>query len=203
VDQIQKVAVRIAKDIARLRGTTAAYDAIRSTDIPPTRPMLDRRTEQHFLRLLTQKNTNSDLIPQEPDRMIDEEDLPILDSWTERVAEDLWVLGDKTEQSVPVDLEFALWDEDGSTKRQDRRMGSYHGWTDRSRRTYAAFGWSLQLHKGRGKQVEVNYNNGSLGEFETAFDGEMEAIANIMEYVIDNEIPGDITIHSDAQAAIA
>jgi hypothetical protein len=42
--------------------------------------MLDRRTEQHFLRLLTQKNTNSDLIPQEPDRMVDEEDLPILDS---------------------------------------------------------------------------------------------------------------------------
>jgi hypothetical protein len=31
----------------------------------------------------------------------------------------------------------------------------------------------------------------------------MEAIANIMEYVVDNEIPGDITIHSDAQAAIA
>jgi hypothetical protein len=30
----------------------------------------------------------------------------------------------------------------------------------------------------------------------------MEAIA-IMEYVVDNEIPGDITIHSDAQAAIA
>jgi ribonuclease HI len=75
-------------------------------------------------------------------------------------------------------------------------MGSYHGWTDGSRRTYAAFGWSLQLHKGRGKQVEVDCNNGSLGEFE-------KAIANSMEYVIDNEIPGDITIHSDAQAAIA
>jgi hypothetical protein len=74
---------------------------------------------------------------------------------------------------------------------------------DGSRQTYAAFGWSLQLHKGGGKQVEVIYNNGSLGEFETAFDGEIEAIANIMEYVVDNEIPGDITIHSDAQAAIA
>jgi hypothetical protein len=82
-------------------------------------------------------------------------------------------------------------------------MGSYHRWTDGSRRTYAAFGWSLQLHKGRGKQVETDYNNGSLGEFETAFDGEMEAIANIMECVVNNEIPGDITIHSDAQAAIA
>jgi hypothetical protein len=165
--------------------------------------MLDRRTERHFLRLLTQKNTNSDLIPQEPHGMVSEDDLPILDSWTERVAEDLWILGDATEQSVPVDLEFAPWDEDGSTERQDRRMGSYHGWTDGSRRNYAAFGWSHQLHKGRGKQVEVHYNNGSLREFETACDGEMEAIANIMEYVVDNEIPGDITIHSDAEAAIA
>jgi alkyl hydroperoxide reductase subunit AhpC len=81
-------------------------------------------------------------------------------------------------------------------------MGSYHGWTDRSRQTYAAFGQSLQLDKGRGKQVGVDYNNGSLVEFETAFDAEMEAIANIMEYVIDNEISGNITIDSDAQVAI-
>jgi hypothetical protein len=72
------------------------------------------------MRLLTQKNTNSDLIPQEPDGMVDEEDIPILDSWTKRVAEDLWVLGDETELSVPVDLEFAPWDEDGTTDRQDK-----------------------------------------------------------------------------------
>jgi hypothetical protein len=31
----------------------------------------------------------------------------------------------------------------------------------------------------------------------------MEAIANLMEYTTDNQIPGDLTIHSDAQAAIA
>jgi hypothetical protein len=34
---------------------------------------------------------------------------------------------------------------------------------------------------------------------ETGFDGEMEAIADIMEYAIDNQIPGD----SDTQAAIS
>jgi hypothetical protein len=44
---------------------------------------------------------------------------------------------------------------------------------------------------------------GSLGEFETAFDGEMEAIVDIMVYAIDNQIPGDLTIHSDVQAAIS
>jgi hypothetical protein len=56
------------------------------------------------MRLLTQKNSNSDLIPDEPDGMVDEEDIPTLHSWTERTAEDLWMLGDEVEQSVPVDL---------------------------------------------------------------------------------------------------
>jgi hypothetical protein len=39
--------------------------------------------------------------------MVDEEDIPSLDSWTGRAADDLWVLGDEVERSVPVDLEFA------------------------------------------------------------------------------------------------
>jgi hypothetical protein len=47
------------------------------------------------MRLLTQNNSNSNLIPGKPDGMVDDHDsLPILDSWTERTAEDLWVLGD-------------------------------------------------------------------------------------------------------------
>jgi hypothetical protein len=53
VDQIQKVDTRIAKDVAGLRATTAGSDTIRSADIPPTRPMLDRRSERHFMRLVT------------------------------------------------------------------------------------------------------------------------------------------------------
>jgi hypothetical protein len=80
VDQIQTMAVRIAKDISGLRGTTVAYDAIRSADIQLTHPMLDRRTERHFLRLLTQRDTNSDLIPQKPDGIVEEEDILILGS---------------------------------------------------------------------------------------------------------------------------
>jgi hypothetical protein len=50
--------------------------------------------------------------------------------------------------------------------------------------------------------VKLERNKRCLGEFETAFDGEMEAIADIMEYAIINRIPGDLTIHSHAQAAI-
>jgi hypothetical protein len=59
--------------------------------------MLDRRTERHFLRLISQKNTNSDLIPDDPEDILDEEDRPTLDRWTERAAYDLWMLGDEVE----------------------------------------------------------------------------------------------------------
>jgi hypothetical protein len=200
---IQKVNTKIAKDVAGLRATTAGCDAIQSADIPPTWPMLDRRTERHFMRLVTQNNTNSDLIPDEPDGMVDEEDIPILDTWTDRVAEDLWVLGDEVEQSAPVDLEFAPWHKMASINQYESHTEGYHGYTDGSCRISAAFGWSLRIYNDKGKEVEVENNKGYLGEFQKAFDGEVEAIANLMEFVVDNEILGDLTIYSDAQAAIA
>jgi hypothetical protein len=46
-------------------------------------------------------------------------------------------------------------------------------------------------------------NKRSVGDFETTFDAEMEAIADIMEYVIDTQIPGDLTIYSNSQAAMS
>jgi ribonuclease HI len=79
----------------------------------------------------------------------------------------------------------------------------HHGWTDGSRRESAAIGWSLRGYNKQDKTVELVHNKGCLGQYETAFDGEMEAIADIMEIVNQNEIPGDLTIHSDAQPAIA
>jgi hypothetical protein len=82
--------------------------------------------------------------------MVDEEDIPILDSWTDRVAEDLWVLGDEVEQSVPVDLEFALWNGTASIDHHENRTEGYHGYTDGSRRISAAFGWSLHAYNDQG-----------------------------------------------------
>jgi hypothetical protein len=107
----QWIVDKIAKDIAGLKATTAGCDAIRSADISPTQAMLDRRTERHFLRLISQKNTNSDLIPDDPEDILDEEDLPVLDRWTERAAYDLWTLGDEVEMSTPTMIEFAPWHE--------------------------------------------------------------------------------------------
>jgi hypothetical protein len=203
VDQIQKINVKIAKDIAGLNSTTTGYDAIRSADTPITRAKLDRRTERHFMRILTQKNSNSDLIPDELDGMVDKEDIPTLDSWTEHKAEDLLVVGDEVEQSLPVDLEFALWHQKELIGEYRSHIDEYHGWTDGSRRVSAAFWSSLRGYNDQAKEVELDCNKGSLGECETAGDGEMEAIADIMESAIDNQIPGDLTIHSDAQAAIS
>jgi hypothetical protein len=59
------------------------------------------------MRLVTQKYSYSDLIHDELDRMVDEEDIPTLESWTQCIADDLWVLGDEVKQALPVDLEFA------------------------------------------------------------------------------------------------
>jgi hypothetical protein len=97
VDQIQKVGVRIAKDIAGLKATTAGCDAIRSADIPPTGAMLDRRTERHFMRILTQNNPNSDLVPDDAGGVVGGEGVPSLGGWAGGAAGGLWVLGDEVE----------------------------------------------------------------------------------------------------------
>jgi hypothetical protein len=133
--------------------TTAGCDAIRSADISPTRAMLDRRTERHFLRLIM-RNTNSDMIPDEPDDILDEEEVPILDRWTERAA-DLWTLGDEVERSTPAEIEFAPWhDGELGIDRTDSKE-QLHGYTDGSRRTTAAFGWTLLRFNSKGKQDEI------------------------------------------------
>jgi hypothetical protein len=82
-------------------------------------------------------------------------------------------------------------------------IDEYHGWTDGSCRVSAVFGWTLQGYNDQGKEVELDCNKGSLGEFDTALDRDMEAIADIMEYAIDNQIPGDLTIHSDAYTSLS
>jgi hypothetical protein len=98
------------------------------------------------------------------------------------------MFGDEVEQSIPVDLEFAPWHEEELISSHRRGTGEHHGWTDGSRRISAAFGWSLRGYNSQHKEVELECNKGCLGEFETAFDGEVAAIADIMEYAIDNQI---------------
>jgi hypothetical protein len=96
------------------------------------------------MRMLTQNNPNGDLVPDEADGMVDEEDIPSLNSWTERAADDLWVLGDEVERSVPLDLEFLPWYEDICDDLHTGSERRHHGWTDGSRRELGAFGWSLR-----------------------------------------------------------
>jgi hypothetical protein len=69
----------------------------------------------------------------------------------------------------------------------------------------AALPLSLGRHCGNQtamEKKETAWDKGCLGEFEIAFDGEVEAIADILEYVTRNQIAEHVTIHSGAQAAI-
>jgi hypothetical protein len=100
-----------------------------------------------------------------------------------RAADDLWVLGDEVERSASVDLEFAPWHEDNSDGLHTGNERGHHGWTNGSRGESAALGWSLRGYSKQGKTVELVHNQGCLGQYETAFDDEMEAIADIMEFV--------------------
>jgi hypothetical protein len=51
--------------------------------------------------------------------------------------------------------------------------------------------------------VELVHNKGCVVQYERASDSQMEAIVDIMESVYQNEIHGDLMIHSLALAAIA
>jgi hypothetical protein len=109
-------------------------------------------------------------------------------------------LGDEVEISTPIYIEFAPWYE-GSFNDQGKITERYSGLTDGSRQRSAAFEWTLREATSDRKQAEINSNKGWLGGFETAFDGEVEAVTDILEYITMNQIPG--TINSDARAAIA
>lgn len=53
IDEIQRVATAIAKDVAGLFSTTNQDNAIRAAGIPSTESMLQRRANRLFVRILT------------------------------------------------------------------------------------------------------------------------------------------------------
>jgi hypothetical protein len=84
----------------------AGCDANQSANIPPIRAMLDWQTESHFMRMLTQKTLNNDLVLDDADGIVNKDNIPSLVNWTEQARDDWWVLDDEVELSGPVDLEF-------------------------------------------------------------------------------------------------
>jgi hypothetical protein len=84
--------------------------------------------------------------------------------------------------AVSEDIMGRLMDHDENQPRVDGHCG---------RTTNSAKPWKLV------------HNKRCLGQYETVYDGETEAIADIMEFVNQNEICVDLMIHSDPQAAIA
>jgi hypothetical protein len=76
-------------------------------------------------------------------------------------------------------IEFAPWHEQALDCGLDQNSEQYHGYTDGSRRTAAGFGWTLRKSDCNGNEKEIAWDEGCLGEFEIAFDGEVEAIADV------------------------
>jgi hypothetical protein len=91
-------------------------------------------------------------VPDDPEDILDEEDLPVLDRWAERAAYDLWTLGDEVETSTPTMIEFALWHEQPLDCGPDQNSTQYYGYADGSRRTAAGFGWTLRKSDRNGKK---------------------------------------------------
>jgi hypothetical protein len=52
-------------------------------------------------------------------------------------------------------------------------------------------------------QVELDQNKGCLREYKTASDRKVEAPTDMIDYVNENQIPGDSITYSDVHAAIA
>jgi hypothetical protein len=103
----------------------------------------------------------------------------------------------------PCDLEFTPWHEDKSDDLHTGIERGDHGWTGESRRKSATFGWSLQGYNTQGETVELIYKKGCIGQYETGFDSHIEGIADIVEFVKQNEVLRNLTIHPDTQTAVA
>jgi hypothetical protein len=85
---------------------------------------------------------------------------------------------------VVIFFTLALWHEQPLDCGLDQNSEQYDGYTDGCRRTGAGFGWIPQKSDCNGKETNIARDKGCLGEFEIAFDSEVAAIADILEYVM-------------------
>jgi hypothetical protein len=83
--------------------STKKDDAIREAGTPPTRAALDRRTDRHFIRLVSNSVQHPcesyiegwDQVDDDPDTM---------DSWLRRSSEGLWSRGQGVERTTPLPI---------------------------------------------------------------------------------------------------
>jgi hypothetical protein len=179
--------------------STEQQDAIREAATPPTRAALDRRTQRHFIRMVTNciHHPCQDYIAGW-DQL--DNDATGMDNLLGRVSEGLWNCGDKVERTAPLPLIFAPWIENPpGTSDPNTALKAIHLYTDGSYRQTAGYGWTLEDEAGH----ELQHGNGTLGKFQTAYDGEVAAIENGLTCVVQSQVDFEhITVHSDSTSAI-
>jgi hypothetical protein len=92
VIEFRRLTARIGQDVAGTLCSTKKDDAIREAGIPPTRAALDRRTDRHFIRFVSNSiHHPSQSFIEGWDQLDDE--IGTLDSWLRRRSEGLWSRG--------------------------------------------------------------------------------------------------------------
>jgi ribonuclease HI len=199
VNEFHRLTARIGQDVAGTLRSTKKDDAIREAGTPPTRAALDRRTDRHFIRLVSNSVQHPcqsyiegwDQLDDEPDTM---------DSWLRRSSEGWWSRGQKIEHTTPVPILYTPWIDRSSGGAETDTGHEVHLYTDGSYRETAGYGWTLRDSKG----YEVNCGSGSLGKNQTAYDAEVAAIEEGIKAVSKSQQAfNHLSIFADSTSAIA
>jgi hypothetical protein len=152
VKEFHRLTVRIGQDVAGTLRSTKKDDAIREAGTPPTRGALDRRTDRHFIRLVSNSVQHPcqsyiegwDQVDDEPDTM---------DSWLRRSSEGLWSRGQGVEHTTPLPILYTPWTDRSSSVAEIDTRHEVHLYTDGSYRETAGYGCTLRDSTGTGSIV--------------------------------------------------
>jgi hypothetical protein len=133
VKEFHRLTSRIGQDVAGTLWSTKKDDAIREAGTPPTRAALDRRTDRHFIRLVSNSVQHPcqsyiegcDQLDNEPDTR---------DSWLRRSSEELWSRGQRVEHTTPLPILYTSWIDRSSSRAKTDTRHEVHLYTDRSYR---------------------------------------------------------------------
>jgi ribonuclease HI len=199
IDSFQMLTTQIARDVGGTFRSAKQQDAIREAATPPTRAALDRRTQRHFIRMVTNSIHHPCRDYIEGWDQLDNDAME-MDNWLGRVSEGLGNRGDKVERTAPLPLIFAPWIENPpATSDPNKALKIVHLYTDGLYMQTSGYGWTLEDEAGH----ELQHGDGSLGKFQTAYDGGVAAIENGLKSVVQSQVDFEhITVYSDSTSAI-
>jgi hypothetical protein len=174
--------------------STKNGDAIRDAGTPPTRAGLDRRTDRHFIKLVSNSvHRPCQSFSEGWDRLDDEPDT--MDSWLRRSSEGLWSRGQRVDHRTPLPILYTPWIDRLSIGSESDTHYEMHLYTDGSYRETPGYGWTLRDPR----RYEIDCGSGSRGKAQTAYDAEVAAIEEGIKAVSKSQQPfKHLSIFSDS-----